>query len=52
MLRELLEQLEVGEAEAHALDLSEDLVRAGAADFLGGVKLKLAGADELNGVLG
>ena len=52
VLVELFQELEVGEAEADAFDPGQELVRPGAADFLGGVELELAGPDELDGVLG
>ena len=48
---ELLEQLEVGEAQADDLDSAEHLVRAGREDRLRFVKLQLVRPDQLHGSL-
>ncbi len=52
VLVELLEQLQIGEAQAHGLDLHQDLVRPGPWHWLRGVEFQRAGTDELDGVLG
>ena len=48
---ELLEQLEVGEAQADRLDLGEHLMRSGLGDRLGRIERKLVRADQLDGAL-
>jgi hypothetical protein len=50
-LVELLEELQVREAQPDALNPGQDLARAGAVNVLGGIELELAGADKLNGML-
>jgi hypothetical protein len=52
VLLELFQELQVGEAEPHAFNPGEHLVRAGVVDFFGGIEFELAGADELDSVLG
>ena len=46
---ELLEQLEIGEAQTDRLDLGEHLMRSRIGDRLGRVELELVGADQLDG---
>ena len=48
---ELLEQLEIGEAQADRLDLGEHLVRARLDDRLGRIEFELVGTDQLDGAL-
>ena len=49
---ELLQEFQVGEAQAHGLDFDQDLVRAGLEDFLLRVQYQLARPDQLYRVLG
>ena len=51
MTRELLEQLEVREAEPHDDNLTQDLVVVGPVYGFGFVQHKLVGADKLHGTL-
>ena len=48
---ELLEQLEVGEAQAHGLDLGQHLVRPRWVHALGAIERQLARSDKLDGEL-
>ena len=51
MLVELFQELQIGKAKSDAFDLGQSVPdRAG--DLLAGVKLELAGSNELDGVLG
>ena len=52
MGRELVQQLEVGEAETDSIDLDYDLVRAGLRHVLAAVEHESPGSDQLDGVLG
>jgi hypothetical protein len=52
VLGELLEQLEIREAQANGFNFAEHLVRARRHDRLGGVEFEFAGTDELYGILG
>ena len=49
VLRELLQQFEIGEAQPDRLDPREHLMWAGAGDRLGGVEFEFVGTDQLDG---
>ena len=51
VLGELLEQFEIGEAQADRLDSRQHLMRSRVGDRFGGIEFELVGSDQLDGAL-